>query len=321
MIGAIWALLQSHGAEAAEGGAEVQDHGAPTLEAGHAPVEAEAEESLGEMIMHHIVDSREISLPWGGYWHLPQWEPIQLGGLTIDMSPTKHVVFMLLAAVLLMIMLIWTARRTHGKGADRAPSGLANAIEGFVIYLRDEVAMKNIGHGGERFVPFVLTLFFFILFANLLGLVPWGATATANLSVTAALAIISFIVVEVSGFMALGAKGYAKTIFFAPSGMAPMGRALMLIIMTPVELIGKFTKPFALAIRLFANMNAGHFVILALIGLIFVAAPLAPFVLPVVAPVVMAVAIMLLEIFVSFLQAYIFAMLTAVFIGLIRHAH
>ncbi|MGH7483029.1 MAG: F0F1 ATP synthase subunit A [Longimicrobiales bacterium] len=310
------ALLPGANGQAAQGA-----HEEPAMAAGHAPVEHGGEQSLGEMIMHHVVDAREIELPWGAVWELPHWEPIQVAGLTIDLSPTKHVVFMLMGAIVLAVLMIWTAKRTHGKDPHRAPGGIANVIEAFVIYIRDEVALKNIGHGGERFVPYVLTLFFFILFANLLGLLPWGATATANLSVTAALAILSLIVIEVSGFMALGARQYAKTIFFVPEGMGPVGSALMLVVMTPVELLGKLAKPFALAIRLFANMNSGHFVILSLIGLIFVAAPIAGWVLPIIAPVVMAVAIMLLEIFVGFLQAYIFAMLTAVFIGLIRHAH
>ncbi|MFS8637885.1 MAG: F0F1 ATP synthase subunit A, partial [Gemmatimonadota bacterium] len=169
-------------------------------------------------------------------------------------------------------------------------------------------------------VPFVVTVFFFILMCNLLGLLPWGASPTGNISVTAALAVLSFIVIEVAGMMELGPKGYAKTIFYAPEGMNLAMKIPMLIIMTPVEFLGKLTKPFALAIRLFANMTAGHAVVLALTGLA-VTASLAG-VLPVaIAPVLMAVAIMVLELFVAFLQAYIFAMLTSVFIGLIRHAH
>jgi F-type H+-transporting ATPase subunit a len=277
--------------------------------------------NIGEMILHHVVDSHELELPFLGAVELPRWEPVRLGPLVIDFSPTKHVVFMLVAAFLVAVVMIWTARRTHGRGAERAPKGLANVIEAFVVFLRDEVVMANVGHGGERYVPFVLTLFFFILTCNLLGLLPWGATATANLSVTAALALLSFFAIEVSGFLALGPRGYLKTIFYAPHGMGRLGSLLIMLIMTPVEFLGKLTKPFALAIRLFANMNAGHFVILALIGLIFVAAPVAAFVLPVLGPVFMAVAIMVLELFVAFLQAYIFAMLTSVFIGLIRHAH
>jgi F-type H+-transporting ATPase subunit a len=140
--------------------------------------------------------------------------------------------------------------------------------------------------------------------------------------VTAALAVCSFIVIEVSGMMALGAKGYLGTIFYAPKGMPRAGQAVMLLIMTPVEFLGKLAKPFALAVRLFANMTAGHLVILSLIGLVLMAWEAGGGSLVVIpGPILMAVATMMLEIFVAFLQAYIFAMLTAVFIGLIRHAH
>lgn len=280
--------------------------------------------NIGEIMMHHLTDSSEIEFPWG-VWHLPQWAPVQLGPLMIDFSLTKHVVFMILAAVLVALILIVAARgsaRSHREGTHRGPRGVSNVIEAFVLFLRDEVAMPNIGKGGERYVPFVVTLFFFILVTNLLGLLPWGSTATGNISVTAALAVLSLIVIEVAGFITLGPKGYAKTIFYAPPGMHPVGQALMLVIMTPVELLGKLTKPFALAIRLFANMNAGHFVILALVGLIMLATQTVSVgAVSLVGPLVMAVAVMVLDLFVAFLQAYIFSMLTSVFIGLIRHAH
>ncbi len=282
---------------------------------------AEKQPSLGEMIMHHVTDAHEMELPFVGVVDLPRWRPIHVGSLAIDMSPTKHVVMMLLAAALLCVVMIWTAQRAHRPARERAPRGFANMMEAFVIFIRDEVALANIGHGGEKYVPYVLTLFFFILFANLLGLLPFGATATGNLSVTATLAVISLVIIEVSGFRSLGPAGYAKTIFYAPEGMGPVGTTLMLIVMTPVELIGKFTKPFALCMRLFANMNAGHFVVLALIGLAVSAGAIGIWIVPWLAPIVMAVAIMLLELFVALLQAYIFAMLTSVFIGLIRHAH
>ncbi len=281
---------------------------------------AEPEPSLGDMIMHHVTDSHVWEAPWG-IVHLPRWRPLHLGGLTVDLSPTKHVVMMLIAAVLLCVIMIWTAQATHGRSRERAPRGLANMLEAFVIFIRDEVALANIGHGGEKFVPYVLTLFFFVLFCNLLGLLPWMATPTGNISVTATLAVLSLILIEVSGFRALGPKGYARTIFYAPEGMGPVGKALMLVIMTPVEILGKLAKPFALAIRLFANMNAGHFVVLALIGLAVSAGAIGIWIVPWLAPIVMAVAIMLLELFVAVLQAYIFATLTSVFIGLIRHAH
>jgi F-type H+-transporting ATPase subunit a len=137
-----------------------------------------------------------------------------------------------------------------------------------------------------------------------------------------ALAILSFILVEISGLRALGPKGYLGTIFYAPHGMGPVGRALMMVIMTPVEFLGKLTKPFALTIRLFANMTAGHTLILALGGLMFIFMNAALVMAGVgLASTVMATAIMVLEVFVAFLQAFIFAMLTSVFVGLIRHAH
>ncbi len=308
MIAKLFSLLgvaqEAHGGEA---GAQAATHG-------------EGGFDLSETIMHHMTDSHELDLPWGTV-ELPQWDPVHLGPLTVDFSLTKHVVFLLLAAFLVLAVMFLTARRMKRVGPG-TPKGFASVIEAVMLYIRDEMVMKNVGHGGQRFVPFVATLFFFILFANLLGLLPWGATATSNLSVTAALAVCSLLVIEVSGFFALGPKGYLGTIFYAPKDMGLMGRSLMLVIMTPVEFLGKLAKPFALAVRLFANMTAGHLVILSLIGLILMALPLGVGSLVVIpGPVLMAVAIMMLEIFVALLQAYIFAMLTAVFIGLIRHAH
>jgi F-type H+-transporting ATPase subunit a len=173
--------------------------------------------------------------------------------------------------------------------------------------------MPNVGHHGEKYVPFLLSLFFFILFANVLGLIPYGATPTGNISVTAMLAIMSFVMVEIAGMRELGA-GYLKTIVYWPHDMPVPMKMGLTVILTPVEIIGKFTKPFALAIRLFANMTAGHVIVLAFIGMIFtfgswVIAPL---------PFLMAVAIMLLEVLVAFIQAFIFTLLTSVFIGQIR---
>jgi F-type H+-transporting ATPase subunit a len=175
--------------------------------------------------------------------------------------------------------------------------------------------MPVLGHGGERYIPFVMTLFFFILFCNLLGLVPYGSTATGNISVTATLAAVTFIVVEVAGVRALG-KSYLGTIIYWPHDMPLVMKLPMTVIMTPVEIIGKFTKPFALTVRLFANMIAGHVIILALIGLIFM---FGWFVVP--ASVPMAVGIMVLELLVATIQAFIFSLLASVFIGQIRSAH
>ncbi len=290
----------------------------------HAAVEGGTPDVSG-MLMHHLVDGHELEfeiLGRGFVIHLPEFEPVHIGALTLDFSPTKHVVFMLVAAVLLLSVFIPIGRSMRAKYVERAPGGFANAMEAMVLFFRDEVVRRNIGHGADAYTGYILTLFFFILAMNLLGLVPFGATATGNLAVTGALALATFVVTEISGMRELGFTGYMRTIFYAPPGLGGAGKALMLVIMTPVELLGKLTKPFALMIRLFANMTAGHTLVLSLIGMIFVFAHLTLGKFAIAgASLTMVTAIMLLELFVAFLQAFIFAMLSAVFIGLIRHAH
>ena len=276
---------------------------------------APAPPDIGAVIFAHTSDAHAIELPFGlGEWHLPTgWK---LFGL--DVSPTKHVVFMLAAALLVFVTIRIAGRqveRRHAKG--QAPRGFGAAIEALVLFVRNDVVVANIGHGGERFAPYVLTLFFFILYCNLLGLFPWGATATGNLAVTGALALTAFLTIEISGFVALGPKGYLKTIVFVPPGMKGVGAVLMALIMTPIEIIGKLVKPFALCLRLFANMTAGHFVVLALLGLIFLFANWGV----AAGSVAFVTFMMLLELLVAFLQAYIFALLTSVFIGMMQHAH
>jgi F-type H+-transporting ATPase subunit a len=293
---------------------------------GGAPAAAGEGPDLQGMLMHHVLDGSELEfeiLGRGFVIQLPQWEPLHIGGLTIDLSPTKHVVFMWLAAALCLVVFLSIARAMRTKYDGRAPSGLANAMEAMVLYVRDEVVRRNIGHGADAYTGYILTLFFFILFMNVLGLIPFGSTATGNFMVTGALALVTFVVVEVSGMRALGFKGYMRTIFYAPPGLPPVGQALLMVILTPVEFLGKLTKPFALTIRLFANMLAGHMLVLSLLGMIFMFAAGGAVVAGVVsvASVAMVLGVMVLEVFVALLQAYIFAMLTSVFIGLIRHAH
>jgi len=274
-----------------------------------------------DIILPHISDSDELDVPWfnsQGFKvvQLPHWAPVKIGSLEIDLSPTKHVVMMLIAALLSCIILINAARaqaRHTAKG--EAPKRLSGTIEAMVLYIRNEVILPAVGPHGDVFVPYLLTVFFFILFANLLGLLPYGSTATGNISVTAMLAIIAFFVIEISGMIALGRK-YISTIVYWPHDMPLFGKILMTSIMTPVEILGKFTKPFALTIRLFANMTAGHVMVLALISIIFMFGSI----LVGVAPALMAVGIMLLELFVAFLQAYVFTLLVATFIGQIRTA-
>jgi F-type H+-transporting ATPase subunit a len=293
-----------------------------TPPARHAPEEDQAMSEGAkkvDIILPHISDSDELDIPWiGSGWyrvvHLPHWAPIQIGSFSLDISPTKHVVMMLIAAILSCIILI-SAARAQARHVARglAPKGFSGTIEATVLYIRNEVIIPAVGPHGEGFVPYLLTVFFFILFANLLGLVPYGSAATGNVSVTGMLAIIAFVVIEVSGMRALG-KNYINTIFYWPHDMPVWGRMMMTTIMTPVEILGKFTKPFALTIRLFANMTAGHVMVLALISIIFM---FGSWIIGVV-PLVMAVAIMGLELFVAFLQAYVFTLLVASFIGQIR---
>ena len=277
-----------------------------------------------QIIMPHITDSKVIELPcwrnlseWACEVHLPTWN-VHIGSYTLDLGPTKHVVFLLLAAICTGLLVIFAAR-SHVRSTAQIgrPKGFAAGLEAVILYLRNDIFMPVLGgHGGERYIPLVLSLFFFILFCNLFGLIPYGSTPTGNVSVTAALAILTFIVVEAAGMKALG-RGYIGTVIYWPHDDMPLYMKLPLsIIMTPVEIIGKFTKPFALTIRLFANMIAGHVIILALIGLIFmfgIAVSLAA--------IPMALFIMFLEILVAFIQAFIFALLAAVFIGQIRAAH
>lgn len=265
--------------------------------------------------MHHVQDGRSLEFKPFGEIHLPPAHSWQVG--PIDMTPTRHVVFLWITGLILLLLFIPAGLAAKRREAGRAPGGKRhNAIEAAALFIRQEVVMTNIGHGGEKYAGYLITLFFFILIANLLGLLPFGASATGNIAVTAALAIITFVVVEVSGMVALGPVGYLKTIVYIPHGLPKLLVPIMAVIMTPVELLGKLAKPFALAVRLMANMMAGHIVLLSLfaVALMFGGVVVA-------GPWVMALALTFLELFVAFLQAYVFVVLTSVFIGLIRHAH
>jgi len=246
---------------------------------------------IGKVIFEHTSDSHVIEWPFGLETHLPtDW--VIFG---VNVSPTKHVVFMGIAAALVFLTIWYGGRqvaRRHREG--KAPHGFGAAVEAIVLFVRNDVAIANIGHDGAKFAPY-----------------------TGNLAVTGALALTSFLTVEISGFRALGPKGYLKTIVFVPPGMTGIGAVAMALIMTPIEIIGKIVKPFALTLRLFANMTAGHFVILALLGLIFIFGSW----LVAAGSVLFVTFMMLLELLVAFLQAYIFALLTSVFIGMMQHAH
>lgn len=278
---------------------------------------------IGEVVLHHTADAWTIDLYPLGEIHLPRWEPVHIGSFSVNLSPTKHVVFMILAAALVFLTM-WLAGRSleRQRAHQKAPKGFAAMIEAMVLFVRNDIVIANIGHGGEKFAPYIMTLFFFILYSNLLGMLPWGASPTGNLAVTAALALTAFLTIEITGMVTLGPKGYLHTIFMNVPGMSGAGALAISVAMAPIEILGKFVKPFALAVRLFGNMVAGHFVILSLFGIIFLFGQLAIWNWAIgITTAALVLGIMLLELFVAFLQAYVFALLTSVFIGLMRHEH
>jgi len=199
---------------------------------------------------------------------------------------------------------------------QRVPYGLGAAIEALVVFVRDEIAEKNIGHGdGARFTPLLLSFFFFILVAALLGLMPFAATSTGNLAVTMGLALVSFAAQQYGGISKYGIVGHFRNLI--PPGLP----AWLLPVMVPVEILSMFTKPFALMIRLFANMLAGHMVITTLLLLIALMGQISWLGGVAMAPVsiLLVLFVMLLEILVAFIQAYIFTLLSATFIGMYAH--
>ncbi len=245
----------------------------------------------GDWIIHHVMN-----------------EPMFANDLTFfglfPIPITKHVFFLFVVSFLMLLVFPLMARKYK---KSLVPSGLQNMFETLIVFVKDDIAKPTIGKGYQTFVPYLLTAFFFILFANFLGLVPYTAAITSNISITATLAVFSFLVTQYGGIKHNGFFGYFK-------GLIPHGLpAPLLIIMIPIEFIGLFTKPFALAIRLFANMLAGKIVVYALIGLIFATVYMIPL------SIFMTVAILLLKVLVSFLQAYIFTMLSGLFIGMAVH--
>ena len=233
-----------------------------------------------------------------GEWSLP-FVTIPLPGVL-----SLHAVMLLLCG-LFLVLIFGVAYRKD----ETPPRGLTNLLEIFILFVRDQIALPNIGEAdGRRMTPFLCSMFFFILGLNLMGLIPLFATATANINVTAALAAVTLLFMIGGGIYRNGVGGFIKS--FMPAGVPwPI-----LVILFPIEVVGMFIKPFALTIRLFANMLAGHVVLFSLIGLAVTFGAVGA--LPAVA---MAVGIYLLELLVAFLQAFIFTLLSALFIGSFLH--
>ena len=267
-------------------------------------------QSPAEVLLHHVTDS-------------PLFRHVDWGPLHFE--PTKHLLFFVIASGLVLLITRLALRRYQKGGV---PSGLAAAVEAIVVFIRDEIAEKNIGHDGRIYTPLLCSFFFFILIAALLGLLPFpvydratgrfsivSATPTGNIAVTLGLAFVAFVAMQYAGIRKYGLIGHFKNL--VPPGLP----AWLLPIMIPVEILGMFTKPFALMVRLFANMLAGHMVITVLLMLIPLMAAIRGVFGVAVIPVSLALAlfIMLLELLVALIQAYIFTLLTAIFIGMFAH--
>lgn len=224
-----------------------------------------------------------------------------------DFSITKNVLSMLISVVLLLVIMLNVAKKYKQRGTMTAPSGFQNAVEPVITFVRDEVAKPNLGHKADRFMPLLLTFFFFIWINNLLGLLPGGANFTGNIAVTACLALVTFIV------MVVRANGHFWGHLLNPPGV-PLGIKFILV---PIEIISLFIKPVALTIRLFANILAGHIIILSIVCMIFIFGAMAPVAGWGFSPVSVAFSIFMfcLELLVGAIQAFIFTTLTAVFIG------
>ena len=246
--------------------------------------------NLEHYVKEHLLNSTE--------WHLPFLPPIPLPAFL-----TLHGFILILAALILIFLFVVL----YDKKA-RVPTGMTNLLETFVVFVRDEIAINFLGEeDGKRFTPLLCTFFFFILLINLMGLIPIFPAVTANINVTAAFAFITFTIMTIGAVLRNGLGGFFRAV--TPSGV-PWPILLFLV---PIEIFGLFIKAFALMIRLFANMLAGHIVIFSLLSLVIILGWVA---LP---AVFLAVGINLLEVMIAFLQAYIFTLLSAIFIGQMYH--
>ncbi len=252
----------------------------------------------GDWILHHVMDSNYLDFEPFGTIPLPH---LDLFGL--DISITRFVVFMWIVAVFLIVILV-SASKSYKKSL--IPKGIVNVVEIIILFVRDEIVRPTIKEDQDKYLPYLLTTFFFILLGNFFGLIPYSTTITSNIAVTATLAILSFFMTQLAGIRSYGFFGYFKAMI--PHGMPPAILPLIIV----VEILALFTKPFALCIRLFANMIAGHVVIFSLLGLIFIMGSI--FVAPI--SVAFALFIYMLELLVALIQAYIFTMLSSLFIGM-----
>ncbi|MBR9977408.1 MAG: F0F1 ATP synthase subunit A [Bacteroidetes bacterium] len=281
-------------------------HPGSDLHGGHDTGDLTPTEEMMSILEHKVENTPYIhEFPFPKLYLPKDWE-VNIAGFTLDLSPSRHVVYMWLA-MLLTIVLTWLAARQNTKAV--VPRGFGNMIESVVVFVRDEVALPFLGRNTTRYLPLLLTFFFFITVMNLVGLIPFGAAATGNINITAGLALITFVFMVLGGMRSNGVVGFWR-------GLIPHGIPFLIgILMFIIELLGLLIKPFALAIRLFANMLSGALVIGAFYALIFGMDTI--FVAPM--SIAFLLFMSLLKIFISFLQAYIFTMLSSFFIGMSLH--
>ncbi|MEJ7646015.1 MAG: F0F1 ATP synthase subunit A [Chryseolinea sp.] len=307
----------------------------------HGPEKSSKAFNPSETILHHVMDDHVWHL-WdhGGTIYLPvivysserglemfssrnfyneHHEAVAYNGYTLDhghilldgkavldLSITKNVAMLLINATILLLVFVAVAKgykNNHGK----APRGIQSFMEPVIVFIRDEIVKPNIGHHYERFLPYMLTLFFFILFGNLLGLLPGAGNLTGNIAVTLTLAVFTFIITNVKGN-----KAYWSHILWTPGVPLPLR-----LVILPVEIIGIFTKPLSLTIRLFVAITAGHIVLLALLSLAFIIQSVTVgFVSSII-----VVFISLIELLVAGIQAYVFTLFSSLYIGMATAEH
>jgi len=244
---------------------------------------------------------------------------VESGELPLDLSITKNVTAMLISMILISILFI-SIGKAYSKRKGKAPKGMQSLLEPLILFIRDDVAKPSIGEKKyEKYLPFLLTLFFFIFFNNLLGLVPFfpgGANLTGNIAVTGVMAVFTFIITTVSGN-----KNYWIHIFNTPG--VPWWLKVPVPLMPVFELMGVFTKPFVLMVRLFANITAGHIIVLGFMSLIFIFGNMSPGIGYGVSVVSVGFAVFmgLLELLVAFIQAYVFTLLSALYFGMATEEH
>jgi F-type H+-transporting ATPase subunit a len=264
-----------------------------------------AENGLAVFYSSNFYNEAHELVPYAGYMMEHEHILLENGGDVLDLSITKNVFFLFINALILILIFLAVARG-YKKNVGKAPSGVQSFFEPIIIYVRDEIVKPNIGPKYEKYLPYLLTLFFFVWFGNLLGLLPASANLTGNIAVTLVLATITLIIT-----LASSKKTYWLHIIDPLGNSMGWPKYLLYLILWPIELIGILTKPFALTIRLFANITAGHIIILSILSLTFIFQSIGVG----IAASLFAAVMNMLELFVALLQAYVFTLLSSMYFG------